>query len=138
MDANPNVQTLQSLAIARPIDTENSQQTTNASASSDIRSSTPPPIPPRPVSIKMNGNRASMDAMTRANLQQRLPAMTAPLLPPPPPPLHNSDLLLLPQKSSMKTQLPPPLSSASSSESLNDSLGKIKLPPDTLLFLIPL
>ena len=92
-----------------------------ASASGDNRSSTPPPIPPRPVNIKMNGNRAVTDTITRANLQSRFPSTTPPLLPPPPPPLHNNDSLLLPQRSSVKNQ--PPLSSASSSESLNDSLG---------------
>ncbi len=97
-------------------------------------SSTPPPIPPRPVNIKMNGNRASMDTITRANFQQRLPSTTPPLLPPPPPALHNSDVLLLPQKSSIKN--PPPLSSASSSESLNDSLGNIKLLLKIFLFYI--
>jgi hypothetical protein len=48
--------------------------------------------------------------------------------------LHNSDVLLLPQKSSIKN--PPPLSSASSSESLNDSLGNIKLLLKIFLFYI--
>jgi hypothetical protein len=83
-------------------------------------SSTPPPIPPRPVNIKMNGNRTSTDTIMRTNFPQRFHQSTPPLLPPP---LHNNDVLLLPQKSSMKNQRQ--LSSASSSESLNDSLGKI-------------
>jgi hypothetical protein len=80
-------------------------------------SSTPPPIPPRPINIKINGNnRPSTDTISRANFHQTIP-------PPIPPSLHNNDVLLLPQRSFVKTQLP--LSSASSSESLNDSLGKI-------------
>ncbi len=100
-------------------------------------SSTPPPIPPRPVNIKWNGNRTSMDAITRANQQQqRLPATTTtpPLLPPPPPPttLINTDVLLLPQKSSVKN--PPPISPASSNESLNDSLGNTKFLLKIFLF----
>jgi hypothetical protein len=92
-------------------------------------SSTPPPIPPRPVNIKINGNRAApVDTVSRANFQQRFHQTT---LPPLPPPLHNSDVLLLPQRSTSKNQ--GPLSSASSSESLNDSLGKIY---NKILFLI--
>ena len=82
-------------------------------------SSTPPPIPPRPVNIKMNGNRVSNDTTPKNNFQQRFHPTTSPPLPPP---LHNNEPLLLPQRPSMKIQLP--LSSASSSESLNDSLGK--------------
>lgn len=92
-------------------------------------SSAPPPIPPRPVNIKMNGHRSSSDTVTRTNHSQRFSqatTTTAQLLPPTPPPLHNTnnDVLLLPQRISMKTQRP--LSSASSNESLNDSLGNIK------------
>jgi len=84
-------------------------------------SSTPPPIPPRPINIKMNGNnRPSTDTISRVNFQQQY-HQTIP--PPIPPSLHNNDVLLLPQRSFVKTQRP--LSSASSSESLNDSLGKI-------------
>jgi len=83
-------------------------------------SSTPPPIPPRPVNIKMNGNRSLTDTITRNYFSQRLPPTTAPPLLPPP--LHNNDALL-PQRSFIKNQRP--LSSASSSESLNDSLGII-------------
>jgi len=83
-------------------------------------SSTPPPIPPRPVNIKTNGNRSLTDTITRNNLSQRLPQTIAPIQPPP---LHNNDVLLLPQRSFMKNQRT--LSSASSSESLNDSLGII-------------
>lgn len=87
-------------------------------------SSNPPPIPPRPISIKTNGNRPSTDTVMRSNLSQRFPQTTTPLLPPQ---LHNTnnDVLLLPQRSSIKNQRP--LSSASSSESLNDSLGNIKI-----------
>lgn len=83
-------------------------------------SSAPPPIPPRPVTIKMNGNRASNDANSRTNSQQTS-RQTVP--PPLPPPLHNSDGLLLPQRLTPKHQQP--LSPASSNESLNDSLGNI-------------
>ena len=92
-------------------------------------SSTPPPIPPRPVTIKMNGTRASIDTITRVNLQPRFPSTILPLLPPPPPPIaaalmHNNEMVTLPQRSFTKTQRQ--LSSASSSESLNDSLGTNK------------
>jgi hypothetical protein len=85
-------------------------------------SSTPPPIPPRPVNIKMNGNRVSNDTIPKNNFQQRFPQPTSPPLLPS---LHNNDVLLIPQRPSMKTQRP--LSSASSSESLNDSLGKLHM-----------
>ncbi|CAF3034606.1 unnamed protein product [Rotaria sp. Silwood2] len=116
LDANPNVQNLQSLAIARPLHNENSHQNNNNSL--DIMSSIPPPIPPRPVTIKMNGNRASTDTISRNNFQQ----FAHQTLPPPlPPSLHNNDVLLLPQRVPTKNQQP--LSSASSSESLNDSLA---------------
>ncbi|CAF0912408.1 unnamed protein product [Adineta steineri] len=118
LDANPNVQNLQSLAIARPIYNETSHQTNGANISSDTMSFTPPPIPPRPINIRMNGNRVPNDSMSRNNFQQRLHQTTSP---PVLPPLHNNDVLLLPQRSFAKTQQP--LSSASSNESLNDSLA---------------
>ena len=93
-----------------------------ASASSDHRTSTPPPIPPRPLNVKMNGSRPTADSVSRIPFHQRFHPATPPLLPPPLPP---TDALLLAQRSSTKTSRP--LSSASSSESLNDSLGKRQL-----------
>ncbi|CAF4517452.1 unnamed protein product [Rotaria sp. Silwood1] len=136
LDANPNVQNLQSLAIARPLNNENFHQNNNNNNSSDIMSSTPPPIPPRPVTIKMNGNRASTDTISRTNFQQ-LAHQTIP--PPLPPPLHSNDVLLLPQRVPTKNQQP--LSSASSSESLNDppalrSTASIDLTPTRSVMLL--
>ncbi|CAF3270840.1 unnamed protein product [Rotaria socialis] len=120
LDANPNVQTLQSLAIARPLNHENTHQNNNSPSSSDVMSSTPPPIPPRPVTIKTSGTRISADAISRSQLQQPSHQTVPP--PPLPPPLHNNnDVLPLPQRILTKNQQT--LSSASSNESLNDSLA---------------
>lgn len=101
LDSNPNVQTLQSLAIARPLDTDHS---TTSNTSESISSSVPPPIPPRPINIKMNGHRT--------NTQSRLPQTATTIT------LHNNEPLLLPQRITNKSQRP--LSTASSDESLND------------------
>jgi hypothetical protein len=84
-------------------------------AASDNIFSTPPPIPPRPVNMKLNTNRMSIDTTSQAHLHQRTRRTV-------PPPLHNNDLLLLPQQSTVKTQRP--LSSISSNESFSDSFGK--------------
>ncbi|CAF3891899.1 unnamed protein product [Rotaria magnacalcarata] len=120
LDANPNVQTLQSLAIARPLNHENSHLNNNSPSSSDVMSSTPPPIPPRPVTIKPSGTRVSADTISRSQLQQPSHQTVPP--PPLPPPLHNNnDILPLSQRILTKNQQT--LSSASSSESLNDSLA---------------
>jgi hypothetical protein len=73
-------------------------------ALSDTIPSTPPPIPPRPVNMKLNTNIAQ-------RFQQNLL-----------PPLHNNDVLLLPPRSIGTNQRPP--SSLSSNESLSDSFGK--------------
>ncbi|CAF1226256.1 unnamed protein product [Adineta ricciae] len=118
LDANPNVQNLQSLATARPIYNDTTQQTNGSSIITDNTASTPPPIPPRPVNVKSNGIRASNDIVSKGTLPQRLQQLTPPVIPPP---LHTNDVLLLPQRSFIKAQRP--LSSASSSESLNDSLA---------------
>jgi hypothetical protein len=88
-------QYLQTLAIDHTINN-------GASSVSDNISSIPPPIPPRPVNMKLN---------TKPNLPQRFQQNI-------PPPLHNNDVLLLPQRSSR------PLSSISSNDSLSDSLSK--------------
>lgn len=76
----------------------------------------------------MNGTRPLTDNTTRINFQSRFSSTTPPLIPPPPPIaaafIQNNDLAIPSQRSLTKTQRQ--LSSASSSESLNDSLGKIR------------
>ena len=82
-------------------------------------SSTPPPIPPRPINIKMNGNRPSIDTLSKANNSQQTLHHDIP--PPLPPPLRHNEISLLPHRVVTKNQRP--LSSASSSESLHSQLG---------------
>jgi len=87
--------------IINPFDNSTKQNSqTLEDSSSDNMSTTPPPIPPRPVNSKSNVN-------TSQRFQQILP-----------PPLHNSDALLLPQQR--------PISSISSDESFSDSFNETK------------
>jgi hypothetical protein len=93
-----NVQSLQTLAITRSINNENS--------SSDI---IPPPLPPRPINLKSNINRSPINIPKR--FQQTLPL-----------PLHNNGILLIPQQTLVSNQRS--ISSISSNESFSDSFSK--------------
>ncbi|CAF3384406.1 unnamed protein product, partial [Rotaria sp. Silwood2] len=107
LNINLNAQNLQTLAISLPVNNENSH---SVQVSSDNISSTPPPIPPRPINIKLNVNRISID--TKLNSSQRFQQHFLP-------PLHNNDVLLLPQQSSGINLRP--LSSISLNENFSDS-----------------
>ncbi|CAF1358192.1 unnamed protein product [Adineta steineri] len=105
IDANPNVQNLQTLATTRPINNENNHNMNVLSDNQISSSPPPPPIPPRPVNMKLISNIPQ-----RFQLHQF-------------PPVNNNDILLLPSRSSSIKQRP--LSLISSSDSLSDSFNQL-------------
>ncbi|CAF4985189.1 unnamed protein product, partial [Rotaria sp. Silwood1] len=104
LDPNSNIQNLQTLAIVHSMNNENAD---SVQVSSDNISSTPPPIPPRPISTKLNGNRILADTKMNTSQQHSTP------------PSHKNDVLLISQRSSGINSRPH--SSVSSNDSFSDS-----------------
>ncbi|CAF3705405.1 unnamed protein product [Rotaria sp. Silwood1] len=104
LDPNSNIQNLQTLAIVHSMNNENAD---SVQVSSDNISSTPPPIPPRPISTKLNGNRILADTKMNTSQQHSTP------------PSHKKDVLLISQRSSGINSRPH--SSVSSNDSFSDS-----------------
>ena len=98
------------MATARPI---NDETIPSSHASSENTPSIPPPIPPRPVGMKLNVNRILSD--TKTNNSQRLQHNLSPSL-------HNHKVTSNSQQ--LSTVSSTPLSSISLNEDLNNSFSK--------------
>jgi len=65
----------------------------NVNNENSLSDTIPPPIPPRPINLKLNSDRSLINISKR--FEQTLP-----------PPLHNNSILILPQQTSASNQRP--------------------------------